>query len=128
MAAKNTVLIVGNGGREHALGWSFSQDPRIEKIWFAPGNAGTAELGENLKIAATDVEGITGWAAKEKPGLGGGGARQGGGKRIDGGIDDFGRWAGDGRLFVNVWRESERRLKVFFSEGDGLGKRKAAWH
>lgn len=45
------------------------QDPRIEKIWFAPGNAGTAELGENLKFAATDVEGITGWAAKEKPGL-----------------------------------------------------------
>ncbi len=69
MAAKNTVLIVGNGGREHALGWSFSQDPRIEKIWFAPGNAGTAELGENLKFAATDVEGIAGWATKEKPGL-----------------------------------------------------------
>ena len=69
MALKNTVLIVGNGGREHALGWSFSQDPRIEKIWFAPGNAGTAELGENLKFAATDVEGIAGWATKEKPGL-----------------------------------------------------------
>jgi len=69
MAVKNTVLIVGNGGREHALGWSFLQDPRIEKIWFAPGNAGTAELGENLKFSATDVEGITSWAAKEKPGL-----------------------------------------------------------
>ncbi len=69
MAVKHTVLIVGNGGREHALGWSFSQDPRIEKIWFAPGNAGTAELGENLKFTATDVEGIAGWAAKEKPGL-----------------------------------------------------------
>ena len=69
MAVKNTVLIVGNGGREHALGWSFSQDPRIEKIWFAPGNAGTAELGENLKFTATDVEGIAGWAAKQKPGL-----------------------------------------------------------
>ena len=69
MALKNTVLIVGNGGREHALGWSFLQDPRVEKIWFAPGNAGTAELGENLKFSATDVEGITAWAAKEKPGL-----------------------------------------------------------
>ena len=69
MAKKNTVLIVGNGGREHALGWSFSRDPRIEKIWFAPGNAGTAELGENLKFAATDGEGIAAWAAKEKPGL-----------------------------------------------------------
>ena len=66
---KNTVLIVGNGGREHALGWSFSQDARIEKIWFAPGNAGTAGLGENLPLAAMDVNGITRWAAKERPGL-----------------------------------------------------------
>lgn len=69
MPLKNTVLIIGNGGREHALGWSFSQDPRIEKIWFAPGNAGTTGLGENLSFAATDVDGIAGWAAKEKPGL-----------------------------------------------------------
>ena len=69
MAGKNTVLIVGNGGREHALGWSFAQDPRIQKIWFAPGNAGTAELGENLSLAVTDVEGIARWADQEKPGL-----------------------------------------------------------
>lgn len=69
MTVKNTVLIVGNGGREHALGWGFSRDPRIRKIWFAPGNAGTGELGENLPFAATDVEGISGWAAEEKPGL-----------------------------------------------------------
>ena len=69
MAEKNTVLIVGNGGREHAFGWSFAQDPRIEKIWFAPGNAGTAEIGENLPLAATDLEGIARWAEKEKPGL-----------------------------------------------------------
>ena len=69
MRGKNTVLIVGNGGREHAFGWSFAQDSRIEKIWFAPGNTGTAELGENLPLAVTDVEGITRWAKKEKPGL-----------------------------------------------------------
>jgi len=69
MAGKNTVLIVGNGGREHAFGWSFAKDSRLKKIWFAPGNAGTAEIGENLPLAATDVEGITRWAAKEKPGL-----------------------------------------------------------
>ncbi len=69
MAAKNTVLIVGNGGREHAFGWAFSQDSRIGKIWFAPGNAGTAEVGENLPIAATDGEGLAAWAAKEKPDL-----------------------------------------------------------
>ncbi len=69
MAAKNTVLIVGNGGREHAFGWAFAQDSRIRKIWFAPGNAGTAEVGENLPFAAMDGEGLAAWAAKERPGL-----------------------------------------------------------
>jgi len=69
MAGKKTVLIVGSGGREHALGWAFMQDPRIERIWFAPGNAGTAGLGENLPLAVMDVERIACWAAKERPGL-----------------------------------------------------------
>ena len=69
MAAKNSVLIVGNGGREHAFGWAFAQDSRIRKIWFAPGNAGTAEVGENLPFAAMDGEGLAAWAAKERPGL-----------------------------------------------------------
>ena len=69
MAGKNTVLIIGNGGREHALGWSFAQDPRVAKIWFAPGNAGTSEIGQNLPLAGTDLEGIAHWAAMEKPGL-----------------------------------------------------------
>lgn len=57
------------GGREHALGWKFAQDKRIEKIWFAPGNAGTAQVGVNLPFASTDLDGITGWAVKERPGL-----------------------------------------------------------
>lgn len=69
MTEKNTVLIVGNGGREHAFGWTFGQDSRIGKIWFAPGNAGTAKIGENLPLAVTDVEGIARWAVREKPGL-----------------------------------------------------------
>jgi len=69
MAETFTILIVGGGGREHALGWRFAQDPRIQKIWFAPGNAGTAKVGHNLPISASDVEGITRWAEKEKPGL-----------------------------------------------------------
>ena len=69
MADPFTVLIVGGGGREHAMGWSFSRDPRIRKIWFAPGNAGTANLGINLSLSATDVQGITKWAEKERPGL-----------------------------------------------------------
>lgn len=69
MADPFTVLIVGGGGREHAMGWSFSRDPRIQKIWFAPGNAGTAKLGVNLPLSASDVAGIAEWAKKERPGL-----------------------------------------------------------
>ena len=64
-----SVLIIGGGGREHALGWGFARDPRIEKIWFAPGNAGTSEIGINLPFGVTDLVGITDWAKKEKPGL-----------------------------------------------------------
>jgi len=69
MVTPFSVLIVGGGGREHAMGWAFARDPRIQKIWFAPGNAGTAKLGINLPFSATDVVGIAGWAEKERPGL-----------------------------------------------------------
>ena len=58
------VLIIGNGGREHALAWKLSQSPRIGAIFAAPGNAGTAELGTNLPIDATDVPALVA-AAKE---------------------------------------------------------------
>ncbi|MFQ5463438.1 MAG: phosphoribosylamine--glycine ligase [Phycisphaerae bacterium] len=50
------VLIVGGGGREHALAWAFSQSPRVSKILCAPGNAGTAELAENVDVAADDLD------------------------------------------------------------------------
>lgn len=69
MEKRCSVLVVGGGGREHALGWKFAQDKRIEKIWFAPGNAGTAQVGVNLPFASTDLDGIMGWAVKERPGL-----------------------------------------------------------
>lgn len=69
MEKRCSVLVVGGGGREHALGWKFAQDKRIEKIWFSPGNAGTAQVGINLPFASTDLDGITGWAVKERPGL-----------------------------------------------------------
>lgn len=52
------ILIVGSGGREHALGWKISQSPQTEKLFFAPGNAGTAELGINLPIGVSDFAGI----------------------------------------------------------------------
>ena len=48
------VLIIGSGGREHALGWKIKQSPKVEKLFFAPGNAGTEELGTNLDAGVSD--------------------------------------------------------------------------
>jgi len=63
------ILIVGNGGREHALGWSLKQDDRVSQLYFAPGNAGTARIGTNLKMSATDLDSIATWAETEQPDL-----------------------------------------------------------
>jgi len=59
------ILIVGGGGREHTLAWKIAQSPRVEKVFTAPGNAGTAAIAENLNLRPTDIEGL-GKAAKEK--------------------------------------------------------------
>ena len=59
------VLIVGSGGREHALAWKLRQSPAIERLFVAPGNAGTAGLAENLPVGAEDVEGLLA-AARER--------------------------------------------------------------
>lgn len=48
------VLLLGSGGREHALAWKIAQSPKVEKLYIAPGNAGTASVGENVDIKATD--------------------------------------------------------------------------
>ena len=48
------VLLLGSGGREHALAWKMAQSPKIEKLYIDPGNAGTSEVGENVHIQATD--------------------------------------------------------------------------
>ena len=52
------LLLLGSGGREHALAWKIAQSPKIEKLFIAPGNAGTQEVGENVAIKADDFEGI----------------------------------------------------------------------
>ena len=49
------VLIVGGGGREHALAWKIAQSPRLGKLYCAPGNAGTATIAENLEVSADDL-------------------------------------------------------------------------
>lgn len=62
MAKKYKILVVGSGGREHALGWKLSQSPQVANIYFAPGNGGTNGLGENVQIAAEDIRGLTAFA------------------------------------------------------------------
>jgi phosphoribosylamine--glycine ligase len=60
------VLLVGSGGREHALAWALSASPLLAKLWIAPGNPGTAECGENVAIAATDIAGLVGFAREQR--------------------------------------------------------------
>ncbi len=52
------ILLLGSGGREHALAWKIAQSERVEKLYIAPGNAGTAQCGENVAIKADDFESL----------------------------------------------------------------------
>ena len=60
------VLIVGSGGREHALAWAIAFSPLMSKLFVAPGNPGTAEFCENVAIRATDVAGLVEFAVAQK--------------------------------------------------------------
>lgn len=62
-------LIIGSGGREHALGWRISRDAQSPELFFAPGNAGTEEVGKNIPIGAEDVSGLAAWAKEHRPDL-----------------------------------------------------------
>ncbi|MGD9975311.1 MAG: phosphoribosylamine--glycine ligase [Desulfatirhabdiaceae bacterium] len=63
------VLVIGGGGREHALVWKIAQSPKVEKIFCAPGNAGIAELATCIPIDAEDIDGLLAFAKKESIGL-----------------------------------------------------------
>jgi phosphoribosylamine--glycine ligase len=52
------ILIIGSGGREHALGWKIKQNKKAGKLFFVPGNAGTSELGENIPLGVNDFQNI----------------------------------------------------------------------
>lgn len=52
------ILLLGSGGREHALAWKIAQSPKLEKLFIAPGNAGTALVGENVAMKADDFDAI----------------------------------------------------------------------
>lgn len=60
------ILVVGNGGREHTIVWKLAQSPKVEEIYTAPGNAGTAMLGMNVDIAADEIESLLEFAQAEE--------------------------------------------------------------
>ena len=63
---KMKVLIVGSGGREHALAWKIAQSPMVDKLYCAPGNGGIAALAQCIPIKAMDIEGMTEFAKSEE--------------------------------------------------------------
>src|SRR2546427_11269025 len=63
------VLVIGKGGREHALVWKLAQSPRVEDVFCAPGNAGTADDGVNVAIDPNDFDRLVRFAKKENIGL-----------------------------------------------------------
>jgi len=60
------ILVIGSGGREHALVWKISQSPRLNKLFCAPGNAGTMGIAKNVEIGDSDIKGLADFAAQEK--------------------------------------------------------------
>jgi phosphoribosylamine--glycine ligase len=63
------VLVIGQGGREHALVWKLAQSPRVTEVFCAPGNAGTGQDGVNVPLRADDFDGLASFAKKEGVGL-----------------------------------------------------------
>ena len=59
------ILLLGSGGREHALAWKIAQSPKVEQLFIAPGNAGTSSVGENVDIAATDFDALVDFVVKQ---------------------------------------------------------------
>lgn len=63
------ILLLGSGGREHALAWKIAQSKKVEKLYIAPGNAGTSNSGENVAIKVDDFEAIKNFCIKENVGM-----------------------------------------------------------
>ena len=60
------ILVIGKGGREHALAWKLNQSPLVDKVYIAPGNPGTAVFGINVDIKDSDIKALADFAEKEK--------------------------------------------------------------
>src|SRR3972149_5462432 len=63
------VFVVGSGGREHALAWKIAQSPRVDRVFVAPGNAGTAEDAETVDISPSDFRGLIKFAKQNNVSL-----------------------------------------------------------
>ena len=66
---KTNVLLLGNGGREHAIAWKLAQSPNLDKLFIAPGNAGTAEVGTNVQLSLDDPAKLLEYAKSQSIGL-----------------------------------------------------------
>ena len=60
------VLVIGSGGREHALVWKLRQSPKVHEVYCAPGNAGIESIAELVKVKIDDIDGLFQFAKKEK--------------------------------------------------------------
>ena len=60
------ILVIGSGGREHALAWKLARSPQVSQVFIAPGNGGTAAVGQNVSIAVTDISGLVSFARQEQ--------------------------------------------------------------
>ena len=72
------ILVIGGGGREHALVWKLKQSPLVEKIWCAPGNGGIVDEAECVAIDAGDIAAVIALAEKIRPDAGGSAGRSSG--------------------------------------------------
>ena len=63
------ILLLGSGGREHALAWKLAQSPRCDRLFIAPGNAGTALVGSNVALSITDFAAIGRLVKEQRIGL-----------------------------------------------------------
>lgn len=69
------ILIVGGGGREHAIAWKLAKSPKVEKMYCAPGNAGIAEMAECVNIGVMEFDKLVAFAKEHEIGLNRGSAR-----------------------------------------------------
>jgi phosphoribosylamine--glycine ligase len=60
------ILVIGSGGREHALTWKLRQSPHSDRIFCAPGNAGTGEIAENVAISVSDLIALVSFAKENR--------------------------------------------------------------